>query len=536
MTGSAIRRGGWIGLVLVVSLAAAAAAYAGTSSNAATGETLVIDRSFEIKTSDPQRAFEPTASLVNRGIFDTLFTYRGSDVAHPVPLLVQSWKVSKNAKTYTFQLKRNVHFADGTPLTSADVVFSFNRLVNLKGNPSFLLAGVTTKAAGKYGVVLRSATSNTALPAILANTSLGVVNSKLVKQHGGTDKPGADKTDKAERWFNSPDSVGAGSGPYVLKQYSTTSQIVLTPSPDYWGPGKAAFSSVVVRNMIAPTQLINVQRGKHEIAIDLSAQQAQTIKSNKNLKVVTTPSTWVFWLYANNNPQISSFTSNKSFQQAVRYALDYKSIASVAGPGAIQAPGVIPSMFLGALPQSAGVKQNVARAKAALTASGLGDQEVTLEYPTDLTINGVSFETLAQRILANLSSIGMNVKLAGSPVGTWLQRYRDGKMPFGLSIWGPDYPDPADYLVFLPGELVGTRVGWPAGADPQLQKMLTTVRVATNEDVRTRLYQVIQQRLNQVGPYFPLLQPTQVFVNTRDLSGAAFNAVYFVDVTKVKPR
>jgi peptide/nickel transport system substrate-binding protein len=536
MTGSAIRRGGWIGLVLVVALAAAAAAaYAGTSANAA-GETLVIDRSFEIKTSDPQRAFEPTASLVNRGIFDTLFTYRGSDVAHPIPLLAQSWKVSKDAKTYTFQLKRNVHFADGTPLTSADVVFSFNRLVNLKGNPSFLLAGVTTKAAGKYGVVVRSKTSNTALPAILANTSLGIVNSKLVKQHGGTDKPGADKSDKAERWFNSPDSVGAGSGPYVLKQYSTTSQIVLTPSPNYWGSPKAAFSSVVVRNMIAPTQLINVQRGKHEIAIDLSAQQAKTITSNKNLNVVVTPSTWFFWLFANNNPQISSFASNKSFQQAVRYALDYKSIASVAGPGTIQAPGVIPSMFLGALPRSAAVSQNVARAKTALTASGLGDQEITLEYPTDLTINGVSFETLAQRIQANLTAIGMNVKLAGSPVGTWLQRYRDGKMPFGLSIWGPDYPDPADYLVFLPGELVGTRAGWPAGADPQLQKMLTTVRVATKDAVRTQLYQSIQRRLNQVGPYFPLLQPAQVFVNTKDLSGAAFNAVYFVDITKVKPR
>ena len=197
---------------------------------------------------------------------------------------------------------------------------------------------------------------------------------------------------------------------------------------------------------------------------------------------------------------------------------------------------MIPSMFLGALPQSAAVKQNVSRAKTALTASGLGDQEITLEYPTDLTINGVSFETLAQRIQANLSAIGMNVKLAGSPVGTWLQRYRDGKMPFGLSIWGPDYPDPADYLVFLPGELVGTRAGWPAGADPQLQKMLTTVRVATNEGVRTRLYKSIQTRLNQVGPYFPLLQPTQVFVNTKDLSGAAFNAVYFVDITKVKPR
>ena len=60
--------------------------------------------------------------------------------------------------------------------------------------------------------------------------------------------------------------------------------------------------------------------------------------------------------------------------------------------------------------------------------------------------------------------------------------------------------------------------------------------MATNEGVRTRLYKSIQTRLNQVGPYFPLLQPTQVFVNTKDLSGAAFNAVYFVDITKVKPR
>ena len=187
-------------------------------------------------------------------------------------------------------------------------------------------------------------------------------------------------------------------------------------------------------------------------------------------------------------------------------------------------------------PRPEAVRAVFARAKAALNDSGLGDQEVTLEYPSDLTINGVSFETLAQRIQANLSAVGMNVKLAGSPVGTWLQRYRDGKMAFGLSLWGPDYPDPADYLVFIPGELVGTRVGWPKGADPQLQKMFTSVRVATNEAVRTRLYRSIQQRLNQVGPYFPLMQPTQVFVTTKDLSGAAFNAVYFVDITKVKPR
>src|SRR5207248_7797297 len=199
------------------------------------------------------------------------------------------------------------------------------------------------------------------------------------------------KTDTAESWFNSSASAGAGSGPYLLKTYSTTSQITLVPNTHYWGARKAAFSTVVIRNMIAPTQLINIQRGSHEVAIDLSADQAQTIKSNAKLKVSLQPSTWIFWLFANNNPQISAVTSNKQFQTAVRYALDYKSIVGVAGPGAIQAPGMIPSMFLGALKQSDDLKQDVSKAKSALAASGVGSQTITLEYPSDLTINGVPF-------------------------------------------------------------------------------------------------------------------------------------------------
>ena len=56
------------------------------------------------------------------------------------------------------------------------------------------------------------------LPAILANPSTGIVNSKLVKQHGGTASVGAGKSDKAEQWLNSSASAGAGSGPYVLSR------------------------------------------------------------------------------------------------------------------------------------------------------------------------------------------------------------------------------------------------------------------------------------------------------------------------------
>ncbi len=523
-------------LAILTVLVAAAVASGATNGPSAPSATLVVDRSFEIKTADPQRAFEPTAAIVDRGIYDTFFTYKGGDLAHPRPLLVQSWSASKDAKTFVFNLRRNVHFADGTRLTSADAVFSFRRLINLKGNPSFLLDGVTVSARGKYTVVLRSKTPNAALPAILTNTSLGIVNSKLVRKHGGTAAVGADSSDKAEKWFNTAASRGAGSGPYLLQRYSTTSQITLVPNLRYWGPRKAAFKTVVIRNMIAPTQLINIQRGKHEVAIDLSADQAQTIKGNKRLNVRTQPSTWIFWLFANNNPEISTISSNKRFQAAVRNALDYRSIVSVAGPGAIQAPGIIPSMFLGSLPRKEAMKQNLAKARTELAASGVGNRTITLEFPSDLTINGVPFASLAQRVQANLQTAGFHVDLGGATVGTWLQKYRDGKMAFGLSLWGPDYPDPLDYLAFMPGELVGTRAGWPAGSDATLERLAAKARITTASKARQTIYRQIQRRLNAVGPFFPLLQPTQVFVSTKDLKNAVFNAQYQVDVTQVAPK
>jgi peptide/nickel transport system substrate-binding protein len=239
---------------------------------------------------------------------------------------------------------------------------------------------------------------------------------------------------------------------------------------------------------------------------------------------------------ANDNPQVSSVTSNKQWQQAVRYALDYNSLLSVAGPGSIQTPGLIPSMFLGALPRKDAVKQDLTKAKAALAASGVGSQQVTLEYPSDLTINGVPFTSLAEKVQANLQSAGFNIQLSGSPTSNWLTSYRSGQMAFGLSLWGPDYPDPADYLVFAPGNLVGLRAGWAKGSDPAIEALAAKALVTTNQAQREKIYQQLQLDLNQSGPYFPLLQPTQVFVSTADLKNAVYNAEYNVDVTQISPK
>jgi peptide/nickel transport system substrate-binding protein len=499
----------------------------------AAGGTLVIDRSFDLKTLDPQRQYEITGGIIDHAIYDSLLTFKGGDVSHPQPSVAASWKATADAKTYTFQLRKNVKFSDGTPLTSADVVFSYRRLINLKGNPSFLLAGITATAKGPYTVVLTSKTANPAIPVLVANTSLGIVNSKVVKAHGGTDAVGADKKDKAESYLN---KTSAGSGPYILKSMNVSSQVTLAANTNYWGAKKPTFPNVVIRNNLAAAQLLNVQRGTNEIALDLSPDQANGLKAKSNLQVLETPSPNMIFLLANHSSKVSATTSNQHFQNAIRYGIDYDGMVKLAGSGAAQAVGVIPSMFLGALPKTSAVKYDLAKAKSELQASGLSNPKVQLEYPSDLSVNGLSFGVMAQRIKSDLDKVGIDAELTGAPIATSLANYRAGTEQLGLWYWGPDYPDPNDYTAFLPGQLVGLRAGWAAGDDPTIEALGKKASATVSPTARAALYRQIGNRLNKVGPFFPLLQPGQVVAASKNLTNVTFNPLYWTDIAAVGTR
>ena len=82
----------------------------------------------------------------------------------------------------------------------------------------------------------------------------------------------------------------------------------------------------------------------------------------------------------------------------------------------------------------------------------------------------------------------------------------------------------------------GVRAGWPAGSDAGIEKLAAQAQVTTATKARESVYRQIQLQLNQRGPFFPLIQPTQVFVSTTDLRNAVFNAVYQVDVTQVSSK
>ena len=80
------------------------------------------------------------------------------------------------------------------------------------------------------------------------------------------------------------------------------------------------------------------------------------------------------------------------------------------------------------------------------------------------------------------------------------------------------------------------RAGWAKGANAAIEKTAAAAAAATDPTKRTALFQQFQRQLNASGPYYPLMQPTQVFVATSDLKNAVYNAVYSIDVTKVAPK
>ena len=325
--------------------------------------TLVIGKSFDLVTMDPNRMFETTGGIIIPAMYDTLLTFQNNDVSEPMPGLAESWEANEDATEFTFTLRDDAVFSDGTPVEAADVAFSLNRVRELKSSGAFLMEGVTAEAVDASTVRLTTEAPNPALPRILPTPTLGIVNSDVVIENGGTDQPGADADDTAEGFLN---STSAGSGPYILESFSTTGETVVAANPEYVGPQPAVFDRIVVRNSDVTTQAIDVQNGNADIVMDLASDQLGPLRGAEGLTIDETASPTIFFVFANANPEISEVTSNPDFVEAVRYGLDYEGILELAGEGAVQAPGVIPTHFLGTLSPDLAVQRDVARAQEAL--------------------------------------------------------------------------------------------------------------------------------------------------------------------------
>ena len=501
---------------------------------AAEPSSLVVGTFLNIKTLDPGRTLENGTNNINHVTYDTLVTFAGEDVSTPKPSLATRWKVSDDGMTYTFSLRPNVKFVSGNALTSADVKWSLDRQIAIKGNGAFLTADVQeVLAPDPLTVVLRLTEPQPAILSILTNGGLSVLDSKLVMTHGGDASPDASTKDTAEEYLN---GNSAGTGAFILSSNTPNQEIVLTKNPMHW-QGAPKFDRVVIRNILEQTtQELQIKRGDLDIATGIGVDQVRELQTAVGVTVKTSLALNVSILILNQNPQVGGAFSNPKVQEAVRYALDYPGLLSIAGPGAVRLAGVIPTNLPGAMPSRAAVKTDRVRAKMLLQAANLPEVKGVMTYSSSTVASGIAQSYIAQKIQADLATVGIQLTLEDLPYAIAIQKYRDAKCQVGVFGWVADYPDVSDYLVFLPGGTVGKRSGWEADSTPQVQQLLNLGRMARTEGDRAKrvgLYQKLDQMLATAGPYVPLFQPVSPYAYRSDLRGVTFSAEWYVDYATV---
>lgn len=477
------------------------------------------------------RAFSTTAFIVHRATYDSLVTYPDDSTEQIEPNLASSWEISEDGTVYTFTLRDDVVFSNGDPLTAADVVFSFNRLRNIKGNPAFLADTIAAvEAPDDLTVVVTLTQPDPTFLARLVNTTFSITNADVVRQQGGTDAEDAAETDTAEEWLN---SNSAGTGPYVLESWERQEQTVLVRNPNYWGEAPY-FDRVVITNIPeAATQKLAIEAGDVQLVTDLTPEQLPSLRSNPDIVVWQGTSTNLHYLVFNQDPAIGGPMSNPLVQLAVRYALDYDGYVELWGGS--KPASVIPPGFFAAYGPEHGFTRDLDRARELLAEAGYPDGfDTTLHYPS-WTFGGADWDTNAQKIQADLAEVGINVELAGGEVGIKFEEYRAGEQGFGYWFWHPDYIDPGNYVAFLPDRILGERARWTSeNADPEILDLRDRAETEIDPDARVEVFHAIQDYLMEKGPWAPFLFSGAQAAYRADLEGYVYHPQWLLDVALLR--
>lgn len=511
---------------LVVMLAAL---MLGVFANAAQEErVLVIGHAESTDSYDPARGFTQTTGFVNRVTYQTLVTFPDENAGEILPLLAASWEVSDDDLSYTFTLNPEARFASGSPVTAADVVFSINRLKNVKGNPSFLADVIESVVANEDGTVTFKLTRvNPAFLNLLCNSAFSISEAAVVIANGGTDAEDAATADMAGAWL---DTNSAGSGPYILESWEPTVSTVLVRNPNYWRDREVYFDRVIVVNIPTPaSQKAALEAGDIDLALDLTADQIAELQGNPNITIARFPSNIVHFVLMNQDPEIGGIVSDPRVQKAVRLALDYEGFKELWG--GVQPAANLAVGLLGALGEEDALSRDLDAARALLAEAGYPDGfDITLSYP-DFSFQGVSMNVNAQKIQADLAEVGIRVTLNTQQLQVGLAEYRAGQQGFAYWFWGPDILDASDFFAFLPGGKVASeRTNWDEGP-AEIMELIAAAKVETDPVARAEMFAQLQRFNQESGPYAPFIQPAIQTAFRANLQGYIWHPQWLLDVS-----
>jgi peptide/nickel transport system substrate-binding protein len=512
-------------------------------------DTLVIAMNLnDVVTLDPGYAGETTNLFIHINTYDTLVDIRPDDLNTIVPRLAERWEVNPEFTEFTFYLRKDAKFASGNPVTAQDVVFSWNRLINLAGAPAFNLDGVgKIEALDDYTVKVTTAPDENGnlqpLPQFLSsacNPSLGIQDSKLVKEHGGTDAADAKDTDKAKEWL---DQNSAGSGPFIMVKWSPKAEIELVANKNYW-KGVPHFERVVIKHVEDPTtQLQMLEVGDADLLGNVDTDLVEAAKANPDITTTVDLSldmNYLAMVYtcpedikakdpekfaALMSPESHAIICKKPFRQAVAYAIDYEGItqAVLSGYGS-RAPSIIPLGVMGVDPAKV-QGRDLEKAKAKLAEAGYPDgATIDLYYGSNPTR-----EIVAAKLQADLAEVGITVNLKPLEQSVYLSEMRAQKLPMAFGGWTPDYLDVTMWTDYfgLGDRSIAFRMWF---MNEESRKLAEEIRTTFDPEKREAAVEKIQEVWMEEMPFTMLYQLEYVHAFRKELQGFKFHPVWFVDL------
>ena len=444
-------RSGWLraGLFLAMLLPLAAGTFGcrtnGPSAQLSQTESVLrLASSDDPPTLDPAAGYDTASWQFEQMIFDTLVRYSNAGV-DLVPDLALSWKISPDARVFSFVLRRDARFSNGRAITSADFRYSIERLLTpavrskgaeyyreLVGAPDF----VDGKAAHVTGIEtpdLYSITFRLTDPDPIFIHKLAMPFASAVPR------------EVAEQWGEDFSRHVVGSGPFKLDQWVSGQRLVLVKNPNYFIKGEPRLDKVVeLSGVNDELEWLKFEAGEIDASTIPPAEFPYVMKTPA-LKALTIHKTTVTTNYLGMNCQMAPFTDVR-VRRAFNYAIDKHKLLALLNDRGVVARGVLPPNMPGYNPGLTGYPYDPEKARRLLEEAGVGANFA----PELWTRPDQVVLLLAQSIQQDLALVGIHLVIKPVAWGPLLEAIRQPKtVELFLLAWEADFPDPENFLEVL---------------------------------------------------------------------------------------
>ena len=307
------RRLRWASAVTTVALAAIAAVIATSAYGGAKTAPVIVDGSTgTVVNIDPANEYDYDSFTVDLNIFQGLYGFpHGAKLA---PVLATGCTHSTNLKTWTCHLRHGVKFSNGDSMTSADVKYSFDRVVKIKGDQgiyTLLSALKSVSTSGAYTVVFHLNTPDSIWPYILS-TNAGYIVDK--------------NTFPSDTILANTDTGHMiGTGPYVLTNFTPSQQAVFGINQHYWGTKPKNGGLIIQYYDSSSTMKLALQNKTLDMAFQTFAPNEITaMKKNTSLTVHSGPGVVIRYLVFNVKRKPYN---NINVRRAIAYLMPRQDIA-----------------------------------------------------------------------------------------------------------------------------------------------------------------------------------------------------------------